>query len=321
MINTIINKVLQEENLTRRDNIVYGRYRGYYTTIFPVNLGQGIALKITYQLSEGADWQDFMDRAFEQMKHIKESYKNIDSTMVREHFLEITLSYGKYDLDNKVAASIEDMADRLTRFLQAEGCGSGCQICGSGDFVTCYHISGGAHFLCESCKQGAAAQLEAVKQNKAMEKSNAFLGSIGAVAGSLIGVALWVLIYQFGFMAGLAGALIVFAAIKGYEILGKYLDKKGVIICMVITVIMVYLANKLSWSIEAYRVFSKEGLQPSFFETYRNLMSLLKLLGITGSYYRDLMMGYGLTFLASLTIIIRAFQNVGFGGSYDIKKM
>ncbi len=321
MITTIINKVLPEENLTRRDNIAYGRYRGYYTTIFPVNLGQGIVLKITYQLSEGADRQAFTDRAYEQMKHIRDSYKNISSATVKEYFLEIIMSYSTYDSDKKVIACIEDMSDRLTRFLQAEGCGSGCQICGSGDFVNCYHISGGAHFLCESCKQGAAAQIEAVKQNKAMEKSNAFLGSIGAVAGSLIGVALWVLIYQFGFMAGLAGALIVLAAMKGYEMLGKYLDKKGVIICVVIAVFMVYFANKLSWSIEAYRAFSKEGLQTTFFATYRNLMPLLKLLDITGSYYLDLAVGYLLTIVASYTNIIRAFRNVGFGGSYDIKKM
>ena len=52
---------------------------------------------------------------------------------------------------------------------------------------------------------------------------------IGAFLGALLGCVLWIIIYRLGYIAGIAGAVIGICAMKGYEMLGKHLDKKGVI--------------------------------------------------------------------------------------------
>lgn len=139
--------------------------------------------------------------------------------------------------------------------------------------------------------------------------SNIVAGLVGAFIGSLLGVALWILIYKLGYIAGIAGALIIIAAMRGYEMLGKCLDRKGVILCTILSLIMVFIANKLSWSMEAYIAFKDEGVDVSFFDIYKNLNNLLKEFEITSSYYKDLAVGYILFVVAGVSDVIRAFRN------------
>jgi len=140
-------------------------------------------------------------------------------------------------------------------------------------------------------------------------KSRVIPGLAGAFIGSLLGVALWVGIYELGYIAGIAGALIVVASMKGYELLGKCLDRKGVIICAILSLVMVYFANRLSWSVEGYRAFVQEGFDVSFFDIYRGLDSLIEELEVTTEYYMDLAVGYVLFLIAGVSDVIRAFKN------------
>ena len=152
------------------------------------------------------------------------------------------------------------------------------------------------------------ANMEAQTVSKPI-KSNIVSGLVGAFIGSLLGVALWILIYKLGYIAGIAGALIVIASMRGYEILGKGLDRKGVVLCTILSLIMVFIANKLSWSMEAYIAFKEQGVGVSFFDIYRNLNNLLKEFEITSSYYKDLAIGYTLFIIAGVSDIVRAFRN------------
>lgn len=129
------------------------------------------------------------------------------------------------------------------------------------------------------------------------QKSNLFSGFIGAFLGALLGCVLWIIIYRLGYIAGIAGAVIGICAMKGYEMLGKHLDKKGVIGSVVIMVVMIYFANRISWAWEAYYALKEYGY------TF---------------YFRDLAIGYLLTVLSSYRNIKAAFQTST--GSYTFKK-
>lgn len=159
-----------------------------------------------------------------------------------------------------------------------------------------------ADYSTEQANMGAQTVSEPIK-------SNIIPGLVGAFIGSLLGVALWILIYKLGYIAGIAGALIVIAAMRGYALLGKCLDRKGVVLCTILSLIMVFIANKLSWSMEAYIAFKDEGVGVSFFDIYRNLNNLLKEFEITSSYYKDLVIGYILFLIAGVSDIVRAFRN------------
>lgn len=140
-------------------------------------------------------------------------------------------------------------------------------------------------------------------------KSNLIAGLVGAFLGSLIGAVLWVIIYNFGFIAGIAGAVTAVCALKGYELLGKSLDKKGVICSIIIVIITIFLANKFAWSWEIFDVYTNEfGYEMTFFDAFLSADEIIAYSELTGDYYKDLIIGYGLTALASYKDIINAFK-------------
>lgn len=104
---------------------------------------------------------------------------------------------------------------------------------------------------------------------------------------------------------------------KGYEKLGKYLDAKGVVISVIISLVMIYVANQVAWTIEITNIFNEVGQQLSFFDVYRNLLDILKEIeilsgeiNIVSSFYSDLIIGYVLSAIAIIPSIIRAFKAV-----------
>lgn len=86
-------------------------------------------------------------------------------------------------------------------------------------------------------------------------RTNPALGVVGAIVGALLGAALWVVIYQFGIIASLAGIAIVFCACKGYIMLSKSNKLGGIIIAIAISVLALLAAHFLCWGLDIYREF------------------------------------------------------------------
>lgn len=104
---------------------------------------------------------------------------------------------------------------------------------------------------------------------------------------------------------------------KGYAILGGHLDKKGVIESVIIMLIMIFFANKISWSWDAYSALEEYGW--TFTEVYQDLGYILEETDLVASYYGELAIGYILTIVCSARSIINAFREST--GSYSIKKV
>lgn len=168
--------------------------------------------------------------------------------------------------------------------------------------------------------QGSAAgRAVGADQTVVYEKtsSNMILGLVGAVVGALIGAALWIGIYQLGYIAGLAGAAIIGFSIKGYVMLGKSIDVKGVIFCAVLSIITIYFAHRVSFAIVYMRSMNEAlGTQMSFKTTYTNLDQFMKTMDMTSkamgsdnsvtmAYWRDLVIGYGLSAVVGIPMAIK----------------
>lgn len=80
----------------------------------------------------------------------------------------------------------------------------------------------------------------------------------------------------------MAGAVTGICAMKGYEMFGKHLDKKGVIGSVFIMVVTIFFANKIAWAWEAADALSKYGY--TFSGCYRALGEILETSDLTGSY-------------------------------------
>ena len=149
---------------------------------------------------------------------------------------------------------------------------------------------------------------QSYSQLEPQKKGNAILGTVGAIGGALIGAALWVIIYQVGFIAGIAGFVTVLCAIKGFELLGKQkAGKLGTILCVLISLIIIFMANYFCYAIEVYKAFGTD-----YYLTFGDSLALVPEIlqdgEVMGAFLKDLLIGYALTIVASFSAIGAAFK-------------
>nr|WP_122012971.1 hypothetical protein [Maliibacterium massiliense] len=200
--------------------------------------------------------------------------------------------------------------DDISDFAQQHGFVNCCAQCGATANLGTYGIGGACVQCCESCFANVVQHQNATKLAQQPKKTNAFTGSVGALLGSLIGVALWVVIYRMGYIAGLAALVMVVCAFKGYELLGGTLDVKGAIISTMLCLVMVYIAHNVAVSLEVLSALKEEYTNVSFFDAYRFVMALLgePTAGeFHALYYKDLIIGY---ILAAVAIIPSCWQKI-----------
>lgn len=138
-------------------------------------------------------------------------------------------------------------------------------------------------------------------------RENVAAGVVGAFLGSLIGVACTVIIGQMGYVASISGLVMAVCALKGYEMLGGMLSKKGAVISSVLILLMTFFAHRLTWAI----AIASE-LEWGVLESYRSISYLMEreILEST-TYWGDLVMLYLFTLLGAVPTIIGGLRNTG----------
>lgn len=291
-------------------NHLSGLYKGFYITLDGLQ-GQYL-VKISVSPADDAD----MAALTSFLNNQQLNQKKLLTATAASHSISLTIkmpSLGK-NIPDTINSIVEPIIDYLISYTFT----SGCSECGTNmSQIACYEINGSHHFLCGTCKENIQTFLQANQQKIQSKKSSLVAGLVGAFLGSLIGCLLWIVIYKLGYIAGVAGAVTAICAMKGYELLGGLLDKKGVIGSVIIMFIMIFFANKIAWSWDAYSALKDYGW--SFTEIYQELGYILKETELTGSYYGDLAIGYLLTIFCSAKTIVNAFREST--GSYSIKKV
>ena len=124
-------------------------------------------------------------------------------------------------------------------------------------------------------------------------------GILGAFLGTLIGAICIVLVNQFGYIASISGVVMGVCALKGYQILGKKMSLKGIIICVILILLMVYISNWFSYAVAVAQVY-KADIVSSFLV----VPELIKEGSIeSGAYYKDLLMLYVFTAIGAVPVI------------------
>lgn len=136
------------------------------------------------------------------------------------------------------------------------------------------------------------------------------LGIIGALAGVLLGAVLWVILGQVGFIAGIAGYAIVFCGMKGYGMLGRVLSKKGIVICILLSIVAVVGAEMVSLAIIAFNELN-EVYDITLGDAFRLLPDLMKEPELAGAVAKDLIIGYALSIWASYSSVKSIWRNTG----------
>lgn len=305
----IMDQVLTDSgNMNRNPYMAAGLYKGYYVTI---HMNQGFLLRINYKLPDNYDLNAFKNRAYGVMNQLKVAEKKVSQTNVGDHVFEVRMMPA--NLAKNTIAMIDSVTNHLIGFLQTEGAATGCELCGSEYGVSSFNVNGAPHFLCSTCARQSLSQMEAERQSRSSEKSNLLLGIIGALIGSLPGVALWMIVTQGHWIVGACGIVIFLGAMKGYGMLGKTVDTKGVVVCTIITIIMIFLANDFGLRLSLVL----DGM--SFEEVNRKWSRIMKNEDNQFIYIENLVVGYILSAFCLVGSIRQSFRNAS--GSYTMTKM
>ncbi len=146
-------------------------------------------------------------------------------------------------------------------------------------------------------------QIQHVITDNQKQRDNLPLGILGALLGVLLGIILWVVIGQIGFIAGIAGYAIVFCSMKGYEILGKGLSKRGIVICVILSFLAVIVAEVASLGLTAFVELGPDAIY--------YLPELLQEPELVGIIVKDLAVGYALSIWASYSFIKNIWKQAG----------
>lgn len=129
-------------------------------------------------------------------------------------------------------------------------------------------------------------------------------GLVGAFLGSLLGMACIIVVSQLGYVASLCGVVMAVCTLKGYELLGSALSRKGAAAAGIITVVMTYVAYQIDCAIQV-----AVAAEVDVFLAFRNMGMLLKEGYLdTGTYWGGLVLLYLFTLLGAAPLIIAALR-------------
>lgn len=300
--------------LSESKTFTHGTYRGY-PVIIDLRRDNGRTM-YNVRISATAANPEAAAALTSFLEGHKNSVRHKFSYVCHEHFIDLVIPLP--NLGKQIPTVINDAVIPTVQYMAMQGFTCGCQHCGdTAAALDYYQINDTHQMLCGNCSHEVAAILEDNKAATRSQKSSLIPGLVGAFLGSLIGALLWIGIYKLGYIAGIAGAVTVICAFKGYEKFGGALDVKGVLLSVIISAVMIYLANNIAWAWEAYDALKDYGY--TFSETYRSLGDILAETDTTAPYYSDLAVGYFLTLVCSIGTIINALRSSS--GSYKMKKV
>ncbi|MCI8465783.1 MAG: hypothetical protein HFI63_08005 [Lachnospiraceae bacterium] len=303
MKQALVEQIKGRDNLFEKPKkVLQGRVEN-----FPVYVRQGIdgtALwKVVMYAKEGSVAPTYLMESF--LAELRSGIKKVTKASYDGKKLEFIVRNS-----GKAGMQIREILDKAASYLTKNGYVPCCGSCGNEVPVTLSSINNEMDFMCDSCYNALCNNLEGNKQELAAKKGNVVTGIVGAFLGALLGGVLWVLVYQLGYIAGIAGLAAAVCALKGYEKFGGRINVIGVVISLAIVAVVIYVAHNMGCAIEIKKAVEEYwGLECSITEAFRMIPDFLTDSEFSAIYWRDLLVGYALTAVASFATVKSMFQN------------
>lgn len=292
----------------RGEHLAYGVVSGYNVMIYFNQKTYQYTMVFGVSSDENpAELQQFLQEFASARKYVK--YAGYAGGKVSLMFRPV----GKME---KAKQQVAELFEGVTAYFVQHKYKETCAVCGrqkdaetEGQIpIGIYQWNSNFDIMCEECFQ---VRKNAV-QSLPVKRTNLVAGIVGAVFGSLIGVALWVLIYQIGFIASISGVVMVVCAMKGFEIMGGRLNKPGVAITLILCMFMIFASEYLAIGIAIYKEYSAY-YDISIIDGVRSVSAFLTD-SITGqdlgrALTRELSMGYVFLVLAGFPYARAMFRN------------
>lgn len=299
-MNVQIENVMPEGFVYERaQNVMHGAADGIAFLIVPVTAENQFRIQLHADIEKSGGKESFLGYL-----HVLEQ---------RHPFVQYAGYNGRNTVSINVASREQEDKENLTILVselasKCKECGirNCCSRCKNVLPLRAAAVDGNPVLLCENCFRQEMNEAG----GQSMRRENMFLGLIGAVFGALLGTVLWVVIGMIGFIAGIAGYAIVFCGMKGYEMLGRKLSRKGIVICILLSCLMIVGAEYVSLGLTIYKELG-DMYYLSIGDSFALIPAFLEESEVAGGVMKDLIFGYALAVWASFSSVKARWKQVG----------
>jgi len=277
------------------NRIMYGTYNGYKVIVYLYPT----PYRLTFSVTNGGALQ-------------KDMFKDIDKkavTFAGCQYFRLTVSCKSGLRQAKNNEYLISGLNYMTDYLSSHGFDNCSEMDGTPGETGVYYAAGAVRLLSQQDYERLAKNVAQQAEAEQQVKENIPMGTLGAVIGSLVGVAAIILLDRIGFIAAIGGTIMSYCAVFGYEKLGKKLSTTSKWIILAVIILMVVFANHLCWAISAYLQL-KETYIVSFTQILDNLGDLLSSNELWGRYFLNLGMIMVFTLLGGFPLLNRSVNSV-----------
>ena len=277
---------------------LYGKREEYSVLVYPANPSYPYILTVTISAV-----RDSGPLTGEETKQFKKD--NAPVTGLGQNGYVITMSLKGAKDQNVVQENLVNGLNALTVFLRLHGYRSGCQTCGRNVRIAPRYVSGSYALMCQDCYAQLQQNRTLVQAQKKQKSENVIGGIVGALLGTRVGVACIILLSQLGYVAAFSGIVMAVCTLKGYELLGGRLSKKGIFLSIVLMLIMAFVGDRVDWAI----VVARE-LETDFVTAFQIIPALLEEQIIDeSSYWGNVVLLYIFLLVGAVPTILTMLKN------------
>lgn len=243
---SILKQIAQENGymFDSQGPIMYGQKNNYI--FLASEVGNGV-ITLLFSVKNDSAVQSL------DAKVVKQENPAIAHVSFKNHKLTVTVKGGL--TKSKRKAKVLEALESVTAYLSTHSYVQVCEMTGETKDIHLYQIGNQYSFLTTEAFGKVSREMDRSEQESFQASENVFLGFIGAVLGSLIGVAAIVFVGQLGYISYISGLVMGVCVVKGYELLAKRFSTKGAIISIIVSLVMTFFANQLDWAVSFQRYY------------------------------------------------------------------
>ena len=267
---------------------IYGTQSGYLLLLQETDVKNQFRLCVSVSLNGNPADSEENEMVWDEFK--SESLPNLSTLSINQYLVSFVVKGAMRK--SKTIEKLQTLITDLVAFLETHHFVQVCAYSGQEGPVGLYQLGDSIFLINEESYQLLKSNLQIEVDSYQNQKENVLLGAVGALLGALIGGAVALFIARLGYVAMVAGIVLGICTIKGYEILGRKVSRKGIVISSIWMVITVFLVNQIDLAME---VVAKLGVEFAF--AFRVVNQLIFSGDFPDNYF------YNLAMLAVFTLV------------------
>ena len=315
----VLKKVAAERNLTVFKNIAYGDMNGFFVTLCDGVYVAHLVPALNLSANGGNYISCVISLSYPNETAQESVFKLFEDANARSEYRIQAVSYDAFGVRLIFPASMK-IIERIRAFLDwslpalkalgAQG-SDHCCVCGLplGPEDACVkNVNFAAYRMHEKCVEHLNAVNEQRQEDAKITEHHYLKGTIGAIAGGLVGAIPWAIVYSLGWFVALLGFVIGWLAKKGYELLGGMPGRAKAWIIVIVSLLSVVFAQFLGDAIMLYQAVAQGELLIAYGQIPEVLILLLGDSQYLIATLWDIFLGWLFAFLGLYGIIKEARQ-------------